>query len=118
MGKMGERRLSRRYTIIVALRYRVSEGEGVSKWRSGKTCELSSTGVSFRCRRALRVNALIEMVIEWPSKHHALQPVCLRAEGRVARSGDGKVAVRMTSCRMVVEHATPPRVMAARGFGR
>lgn len=117
MGKTGDRRLSRRYRIVVALRYRVSKGGTISRWRAGKTSDLSSTGVSFRCRYALRVNALIEMVIDWPSKPSALQPVCLRAEGHVARSGDGKVAVWMTSCRIVVEHAASPRVMAAPGLG-
>jgi hypothetical protein len=118
MKKTGDRRVSRRYRIVVALRYRVSEDGTISGWRAGRTCDLSSTGGSFRCGHALPTDAHLELVIDWPSKQSTLHPICLRAAGHVVRSDDGKVAVSMTSCRMVIEKTTSPAVMAASSSGK
>jgi hypothetical protein len=117
MGNIGDRRVSRRYGIVIGLRYRVSEGRATSGWRTGRTCDISSTGVSFRCGHALPTDAHLELVIDWPSTQSTLHPICLRAAGHVVRSDHGKVAVRMTSCRMVIEQATSPPVMAASSSG-
>jgi hypothetical protein len=113
MGNPCDRRLSRRYRIVIAIRYRASEGGTISRWRSGRTCDMSSIGVSFRCRHALPPGAHLEMVIHWPSKRGSIHTICLRATGHVVRSDNGKVAVWMTSCRMVIEKATSSPVMAA-----
>jgi hypothetical protein len=117
MGNASERRLCRRYRIVTAIRYRVSERGTIPRWRAGKTCDLSSTGISFRCRHPLPPDAHLEMVIDWPSKRGGIHPICLRAAGHVVRSDNGKVAVWMTSCRMVIETATSPPVMAASSSG-
>ena len=106
MENTGERRLSRRYKIGTAIRFRVSEDGTTSKWRAGRTCDLSNTGVFFRCRRSLPPDALLEMVIDWPSKQNSVHPIFLRAAGHVVRSRDGEVAVWMTSSRLVIEKAT------------
>jgi hypothetical protein len=117
MVKTGDRRVSRRYRIVIVIRYRVSEGGTKSKWRAARTCDLSSTGVLFRCRYPLRTNTHLEMVIDWPSKQSTLHPFCLRAAGQVVRIDDGKVAVWMTSCRVVIKKTTSPPVMAAPSSG-
>ena len=106
MDNTSERRLSRRYKIGTAIRFRVSEDGTTSKWRVGRTCDLSNTGVFFRCRHSLPPDALLEMVIDWPSKQGSIHPIFLRAAGHVVRSHDGAVAVWMTSSRLVVEKAT------------
>jgi len=74
---------------------------------------MSSTGVSFRCRHELPIAAHLELLIDWPSKRGSIHPICLRAAGYVVRSDAGKVAVRVTSCRTIIEKATSPAVMAA-----
>jgi PilZ domain len=84
-----DRRESRRYSIVIALRYRVSEVGLILKWRAARTCDLSSAGVSFLCRHTLSTDTHLEMVIDWPSNN----PISLRAAGHVVRSHDGKVAV-------------------------
>jgi hypothetical protein len=117
MGNTGDRRVSRRYRVVVRLWYRISGGGTISRWRAGKTCDLSSTGVSFRCGHSLATAARLEMVIDWPSKRGGIHPICLRAAGRVVRSDDGKIAVWTTSCRMVIEKATSPPTAACM-FGR
>ena len=74
---------------------------------------MSSTGVSFRCRHALPIAAHLEMLIDWPSKRGSIHPICLGAAGYIVRSDAGKVAMWVTSCRMVIEKVTPTAVIAA-----
>jgi hypothetical protein len=105
MGNTSERRLSRRYKIGTAIRFRVSEGETTSEWRVGQICDMSNTGVFFRCRHSLPPDVHLEMVIDWPSKQGSIHPIFLRAAGHVVRSHDGEVAVWMTSSRLVIEKA-------------
>jgi hypothetical protein len=106
MGKTSERRLSRRYKIGIGIRFRVSEDGTKSEWRFGQTCDMSNTGVFFRCRQSLPADAHLEMIIDWPSKQGSVHPIFLRAAGHVVRSRDGEVAVWMTSSRLVIEKAT------------
>ena len=115
MGNAGERRLNRRYKIGLAIQFRVSEDRNLSRWRTGRTCDMSTGGVIFRCGRPLPVNAHIEMVIHWPAKHDNRYPICLRAAGHVVRSHGRMMAVRMTFCRMFIETATSPPGAAASG---
>src|SRR5260370_39222636 len=117
MRGTGERRLGRRYEVGLAIRVRVLPASRASEWRVGTVLDLSSTGVSFQCRHPLPVNTRIEMVIDWPSKQSTLHPICLRAAGHVVRSDDRKVAVWMTSCRMVIEKPTSPAVNPAPSSG-
>src|SRR5260370_42550289 len=105
MGNTSERRLSRRYKIGIAIRFRVSEDGTTSKWRVGRTCDLRNTGVFFRSRHSLPADAHLEMVIDWPSKQGSIHPIFLRAAGHVVRSQDGEVAVWRTSSRPVIENA-------------
>ena len=106
MGKTGERRLSRRYKIGLAIQFRVSDGRTMSKWRAGRVCDMSTRGINFRCGQLLPVNAQIELVVDWPVKYDDRSPICLRAAGYVVRSHGRKTSVRMTFCRMVIETAT------------
>jgi hypothetical protein len=74
---------------------------------------MSTTGLLFLCRYpSLPSNAHLEMVLDWPSKRGGIHPIRLRAAGHVVRSDDGKVAVWMTSFRMVLKNAISPPVTA------
>ena len=100
-----ERRLSRRYNVALAMRVRVLETGARSEWSTATVLDLSSTGVSFRCRRPLPQNTRIEIVIDWPSSRNARQPLCLHASGDVVRTHGNRVAARIASCRMGIEKA-------------
>jgi PilZ domain len=108
MPGTGERRLSRRYEVDLAIRVRVLSPSTASEWCVGTVLDLSSTGVSFQCHHPFPVNTRIEMVIDWPLKQSALHPICLCASGHVVRSYDKTTAARMTSCRMGIEKASSP----------
>ena len=105
MENISERRLSRRYKIRIAIRFRISESGTISKWRVGRTSNMSNSGVFFRCGHSLPLDSHIEMVIDWPSKQGGVHPIFLRAAGRVVRSHDGEIAVSLTSSRLVIEKA-------------
>jgi hypothetical protein len=111
MRNSGERRLSWRYKVGLAIQVRVSEGRTVSKWRTGRTYDMSTSGVMFRCGHPLPENAQVEMIIDWPAKQDDRHPIFLLATGDVVRIRGKKVAVRMTFCRMVIEKA-PPKPMS------
>jgi hypothetical protein len=117
MRGTGERRLSRRYEVDLAIRVRVLSPSTASEWCVGTVLDLSSTGVSFQCHYPFPVNTRIEMVIDWPLKQSTLHPICLCASGEVVRSHDKKTAARMTSCRMVIQKATSSVVNAAPSSG-
>jgi PilZ domain len=117
MGNAGERRQHRRYKVGLAIQFRVSEGRTLSKWRVGRTCDMSTGGVIFRCGQPLPVNAHIEMIIDWPSKQDNRYPICLRAAGHVVRRHGRMMAVRMTFCQMYIEKATFPPGAAASNSG-
>jgi hypothetical protein len=112
---LGEQRLGRRYKICLAVRFRVTDGTTLSKWRNGKTCDVSTEGLKLQYRQRLKSNALLEMVIDWPVKQDDLYPICLRAVGRVVRSHAEYATVRMSFCKMVIEKATTQLAEAASG---
>jgi c-di-GMP-binding flagellar brake protein YcgR len=109
-----ERRVNRRYDIRLPLHYRVSQKGVPVRTGSGMTCDLSTSGIGFRCRRPLPVGAHIEMTLAWPAKFEDLYPMDLIITGFVVRSDSGRTAVRMTSRRFHTEAAaaTPYRASA------
>jgi len=113
----GDRRLSRRYAVGLAMRVRVLQTGTPSEWSTATVRDLSSTGVSFQCRRPLPEDARIEMVIDWPSSPNTPHPVCLRASGDVVRTHGNRTAARITSCRMGIEKAAPSAATASSAFG-
>jgi len=100
---VAERRLSQRYSIHLPIHFRVSQKGATSRWGTGVTCDISSNGVSFRCRRPLPVGAHVEMVIDWPARYEENHPIDLQATGFVVRSTATRAAVRMTSRRFRIE---------------
>jgi hypothetical protein len=95
---MVDRRVNQRYQIQTPVHFRVSLEDSPSRWGSGITCDISSTGVAFRCRRALPLGAHVEMVLEWPARSDESN-VEMRATGLVIRCSSSKAVVRITSHR-------------------
>ena len=73
---------------------------------AGMTRELSSAGLSFRCRRQLPVGGHVELAIDWPARHEETKPMELVITGIVIRSGGGRTAVRITSKRFRTDSTT------------
>ncbi len=97
----GERRLDRRYDVQLAVHFRVVRGSRILMEGSGTTCDMSKGGVSFYPGRMLPARASVEMSLEWPVLLGGEEPLELRLQGRVVRSGRLKTAVRITWHRFV-----------------
>jgi len=105
---LADRRDNRRYEIRLPLHYRVSQKGAAPRSGSGTTCDLSTTGLSFRCRRALPVGTHIEMTVEWPPRYGDIYPIDLVITGFIVRSTGGKTGVRVSSRKFRVNAASVP----------
>ena len=92
-----ERRNNKRYGIHVPVHYRVSQNGAASRWGTGLTSDISSSGVGFRCRRPPPLGAHVELIIDWPAKQDQIYPIDIQATGFIVRSTGSKAAVRMSS---------------------
>jgi hypothetical protein len=80
---------------------------------SGTTRELSSNGLSFRCRKPLPVGAHIELTVDWPARYGDVYPIDLLLTGFIVRSESGRAAVRITSRRFrILTEEQPYRATA------
>ena len=108
-----DRRQYARYDLRLPVHYRVAEKGQMPRIGSGTTIDMSTSGIAFRCRRALPQGAHIELSVEWPSNIAAKQLVDLQITGFVVRSDNGKTGVRVTSHKFkTVPVAMPMRATA------
>jgi hypothetical protein len=84
-----DRRLRRRYPIVLNLEYRMLSGSQVLRAGSGATVNLSSSGVLFQCQHPLPAQAYVELRIDWPFLLNGVLRLHLKVQGCVVRS-DGK----------------------------
>jgi hypothetical protein len=109
-----ERRVNRRYEVRLPVHYRVSPRGFSASAGTGTTREISTNGLSFRCRRPLPVGSHIELVVDWPAKYGDVYPIDLLLTGFVVRSDGNKSAVRITSRRFrVMQEAAAPYLASA-----
>ena len=92
-----DRRVNQRFSIHLPIHFRISQKGASSRWGTGMTCDISSGGLSFRCRRPLPVGAHIEMLVDWPAKYGDVYPIDLQSTGFVVRSDGNRTAVCMTA---------------------
>jgi hypothetical protein len=97
--KITDRRSVNRYDIHLPVHYRVTQRGYVPLAGTGTTREMSSSGLSFRCRRSLPLGGHVELVIDWPARGENTGPLELVLTGIIIRSDGGRSAVRVTSKR-------------------
>ncbi len=90
-----DRRDDRRYPIELALRYKVVARNRVPLEGSGRTVNMSSGGVLFGGNQDLPAGAFVELSIDWPVLLTNTRPLTLLITGRVVRSENSRVAVKM-----------------------
>ena len=95
LERVSNRRTSDRFPIIRELRYRVLGGRGNSIWASGKTLNISGTGILFRAETPLAPGKRVELSVSWPAKLDGKCALKLVARGRVTRCSGTEVAVEM-----------------------
>jgi hypothetical protein len=94
-GIAGERRVDRRYPILLDLRWKLIHRKRVLDSGEGSTIDLSSGGVRFESGRTLPEGFDVELAILWPVLLHNVAPMQLVVQGRVVRSQGCQIAIRM-----------------------
>jgi hypothetical protein len=87
-----DRRRVRRFPSKLSLKYEVILGRRIARFGSGKTCNISSTGVLFQSDSALEEGSSVELLINWPAPYQGKQPMHLLIRGQIVRVEDGKRA--------------------------
>jgi hypothetical protein len=121
----GDRRADRRYALYLDLRWKLIRRRKVLDSGTGRTVDLSSSGILFHAGRQLPVGLTVELSIAWPALLHNIAPMQLIVSGKIVRIEGNRCAVRMTRHefrtagapgeRNVPASTRAPRLMAAAG---
>lgn len=90
-----ERRQADRFPIEREIRYRVLSKRNTYEEGTGKTVNISSTGVLFTTDQILLPGKRLELSISWPAQLDNRCHLKLVARGRVARLEQGRAAVEI-----------------------
>ena len=90
-----DRRSDRRYPISADLQYRITNRRKVIESGSGRTIDISSTGILFESRLPLPRGLKIELKILWPVLTAGSPRMELHAEGRTVRAQQNCTAVQI-----------------------
>jgi hypothetical protein len=91
----GERRFDRRYDITLDVRWKLVRRRKVLDTGTGRTIDLSSSGIRFEAGRQLPVGLGIELAIAWPALLHNVAPMQLVVSGRIVRTSGSQTAIHM-----------------------
>jgi len=90
-----ERRLSTRFPLQQELSYRVLNGRNGTVAGTGRTLDMSSSGILFTTAERLQLGGSVEVSINWPAQLGGKCPLKLVAIGTVVRSAPACAAVRI-----------------------
>jgi hypothetical protein len=90
-----DRRDDRRYRLELDVKWKLVRRRKVLEAGSGRTLDLSSSGLLFDGGRPLPVGLNVEVSIAWPALLHNIAPMQLIVSGRIVRSDGSRTAVQM-----------------------
>jgi len=90
-----DRRLGVRFPIDCALRYRVSGEKSENADGSGRTINMSSSGILFVTANPVAPGNRIQLWVSWPAKLNQKCAMNLVLRGTVVRAERGAVAVKI-----------------------
>lgn len=90
-----ERRRSSRFPIEREIRYKTLSQRMEARVGTGKTLNISSSGVLFTTEHELPVGTRLEIAISWPAQLNDRCLLNLVARGRVTRHNKGQLALQI-----------------------
>jgi hypothetical protein len=87
------RRKKRRFTIELAVKYRVLDENYPAQSGTGRTVNISSSGIWFTTEAPLRANLPVELSMNWPALLNDVCPMKLVIFGTVVRSDEKGAAL-------------------------
>jgi hypothetical protein len=94
-GGAWERRESSRFPLQENVQYRLVNSRDQNGVGSGRTLDMSSSGISFTTEAPLPPGCLLELAVDWPARLDGTCPLRLVAVGRVVRASRASAAVRI-----------------------
>lgn len=91
----GDRRRDRRYDIALDLRWKLIRRRKTLEIGSGRTIDLSSSGIRFEAGRNLPVGLKVQLSISWPVLLHGASPLQLAVDGRIVWTTSSHAAIRI-----------------------
>jgi len=88
-----ERRLKRRFQIEQEVRYKMLYGQRIAETGTGKTLNISSSGVWFTTENMLTIGMPVEVSMNWPVLLNDSGPMKLMIYGCIVRSNEKGAAV-------------------------
>jgi c-di-GMP-binding flagellar brake protein YcgR len=92
---MSERRSADRFPIEQEIRYRPVTRRQQDEGGSGKTVNMSSSGILFETQAGLAPGKHLEVSVAWPAQLNNKTPLKLVARGRVVRVDDRLAALEI-----------------------
>ena len=92
---INERRASDRFPIERDIRYKVTNRKSEDETGTGRTVNMSSSGVLFATEASLIAGRRVELAISWPVRLHNTVALKLVVRGHVVRSECGRAAVEI-----------------------
>lgn len=84
-----DRRGKLRFAITREVKYRVLRADRVAELGTGRTVNMSSSGIYFISEKTLPLAAPLELSVSWPALLNESCPMKLTIHGAVVRSDDG-----------------------------
>ena len=94
-GLSSDRRSSIRVAVNLEVRYSVAGRRGPVETGSGRTIDMSSSGLSFTADRPLSIGQKLDLSIDWPARLDGDVQLQLVASGVVVRSNGAVTAIRL-----------------------
>jgi hypothetical protein len=95
--KVKDRRGAHRYDLKVAVRCRAPETNLASAWKSGRTLNMSASGVRIEIAETVASGTMLELAMDWTGLYHSKPAVRLLLTGQVVRVDEGSIALRIVS---------------------
>ena len=90
-----DRRGADRFPIEREVRYKVLNKKNMDEMGTGKTVNMSSSGILFKAEHLLLPGKRLEVSINWPAQLNNKTPLKLVARGRIIRFEDGGAAMEI-----------------------
>ena len=106
-AEKSDRRLKRRFKIEQDLRYKLLYGSRVPESGTGKTMNISSSGVWFSTDAVLGTGLPVELSMTWPARVNDISPMKLMIYGCVVRSDKDGAALAIERYEFRTQASTP-----------
>ncbi|SRR5260370_10946033 len=105
-----DRRASVRFPVSLEVRYSVVGRRGPVETGSGRTIDMSSSGLSFAADRTLSIGQKLDLSIDWPARLDGDVRLQLVASGVVVRSSGAVTALRIERHEFRTRRGVVPRL--------